>query len=188
VKIRVVHFAGEILTEERLREVEASAGLLRPAPEADLLKAVVLDRFGHGRVARGFVSGFGLREGAVACSLSFDTSNLVLLGASDEAILRAAHRMHALGGGVVVASGGGIAAELPLALGGVTSAAPLPVLAGQLRAVNAALRDLGCVRDNPLLSTQVLTFTAIPGLRIRERGLWDVRRNRAVPLVDEGAG
>ncbi|MFB3819940.1 MAG: adenine deaminase C-terminal domain-containing protein, partial [Candidatus Methylomirabilales bacterium] len=76
-----------------------------------------------------------------------------------------------------------------LPLGGVTSAAPVYRLAGELRAVNAALRDLGCTRANPLLSAQVLTFTAIPALRIRERGLWDVRRNRAVPLwVDGRAG
>jgi adenine deaminase len=187
VAVRVIHFTGEIVTEERVRDLEAAGGLLRPAPDADLLKAVVLDRHGRGHMARGFVSGFGLREGALACSISFDTSNLVLLGAGDEAMLLAAARMQALGGGVVVAAGGRIAAELPLPLGGVASPAPLAGLAAELRAVNAALRDLGCVRANPLLSAQVLTFTAIPALRIRERGLWDVRRSRGVPLCVDGA-
>lgn len=187
VTIRIIHFAGEILTEERAGDLQATGGLLRAGPEADLLKVVVLDRHGRGQVARGFVSGFGLRDGALACSLSFDTSNLVLLGAGDEAMLLAATRMQALGGGVVVAAGGRIVAELPLPLGGVASAAPMGILAGELRAVNRALHDLGCVRANPLLSAQVLTFTAIPALRIRERGLWDVRRNRVVPLCLNGA-
>jgi adenine deaminase len=65
----------------------------------------------------------------------------------------------------------------------------MPVLARQIEELHRALRDLGCVRENPFLSAQVVTFTAIPALRIRERGLWDVRGNQTVPLiVDEGEG
>jgi adenine deaminase len=183
---RTIHLAAEILTEERHRTLPVHGGELRADPAADLLKVVALDRRGRGQVARGFVSGFGLRRGGLASSICFDTANLILIGASDEEMLAAAERMIALGGGIVVAAGGSSIAEVPLPLGGVTSQESMPALAAQLTQLNQALRDLGCIRANPLLSAQVLTFTAIPALRIRERGLWDVRRNRAVPLfVDE---
>jgi adenine deaminase len=43
-------------------------------------------------------------------------------------------------------------------------------------------------RENPFLAAQVLTFTAIPSLRIRERGLWDVRKGQPVPLIAEEEG
>jgi adenine deaminase len=130
-----------------------------------------------------------LRRGALAASISFDTANLILLGATDADMLVAAERMLALGGGLVVAAGGVPIAEVPLPLGGVTSDQPMDVLAGQIGEIRQALSELGCVRENPFLSAQVLTFTAIPALRIRERGLWDVRRTQVVPLiVDEGDG
>lgn len=185
VPVRVIHFAGEIVTQAAVREVAVRDGALVPDPGADLLKVVVLDRYGRGRAARGFLSGYGLARGALAASLSFDTVNLILLGASDADMLLAGNRMLALGGGLVVAANGRIAAELPLPLGGIISDQPMEVLAGQIVDVQRALSDLGCIRENPLLSALVVTFIAIPALRIRESGLWDVRRNQVVPLVVE---
>jgi adenine deaminase len=186
VRVRVLHFAADILTEERVQEVPVCQGILPPDPDADRLKVMALDRSGSGRMTRGFVSGYGLRRGALALSLSFDTSNLVLLGADDRDILVAAERMLVLGGGGVVVADGAVRAELPLPLGGITSEQPLAAVARQLQGLQDALRGLGCVRANPFLSALVLTFTAIPAFRIRERGLWDVRRDRVVPLIVEG--
>jgi adenine deaminase len=186
VKVRVVEFTGEIVTQAAVREVPVRDGALHADPEADLIKIVAMDRHGHGRIARGFLSGYGLRRGALAASISFDTANLILLGGNDADMLAAAERMLALGGGLVVTREGAIRAEIPFPLGGVASDQPMPVLARQIEAVQRALRDQGCTRENPFLSAQVVTFTAIPALRIRERGLWDVRRNQVVPLILEG--
>ncbi|HSB77393.1 MAG TPA: adenine deaminase C-terminal domain-containing protein [Candidatus Methylomirabilis sp.] len=187
VQARVIHFSSEIVTQAQIRTLPVRGGALQAAPATDLLKVVVLDRHGRGRMARGFVSGYGLRRGAIASSLSFDTSNLILLGASDADMLVAAGRMRALNGGVVVAADGAIRAEIPLPLGGIISDQPMTSLAAQIVSLQQVLHELGCVRENPFLSAQVVTFTAIPALRIRECGLWDVRQSRVVPLlVDEG--
>ncbi|HTU02978.1 MAG TPA: adenine deaminase C-terminal domain-containing protein, partial [Candidatus Sulfotelmatobacter sp.] len=186
VRVRTIHFAAEILTEERLVDVRAQDGKLPADPTADRLKVVALDRSGSGRMAVGFVSGYGLRRGALAFSLSFDTSNLILLGADDGDILMAAARMVGLGGGCVVVADGAVRAELPLPLGGITSEQPLATVAAGIQVLQDTLRGLGCVRANPFLSALVLTFTAIPALRIREQGLWDVRRDHVVPLIVEG--
>jgi adenine deaminase len=119
--------------------------------------------------------------------VTFDTSNLVAVGGNDADMLLALERMTALGGGMVVAADGRIRAEVPLPLGGVTSERPLAALAAEIDAFQRVLRELGCVTATPFLTLQILTFTAIPALRIRERGLWDVRQNRAVPVIlDEG--
>jgi adenine deaminase len=186
VRVRVIRFTGEIVTQTEVRELPARGGALVADPDSDLLKVVVLDCRGQGRIARGFVSGYGLRRGGLASSLSFDTANLILLGASDADMLVAAERMLAMGGGFVVAADGRIRAEVPLPLGGIISDQPMGVLAGHITACQRALAELGCVSGNPFLGAQVLTFLAIPALRIRERGLWDVRRNQVVPLIVEG--
>ncbi len=186
IRVRVIRFSTEIVTTEEIRELPVRNGALHADPAGDLLKVVVLDRHGRGQIARGFVSGWGLREGALATSESFETSNLVLIGGNDTDMLVAAERMLALGGGMTVAARGAIRAEVSLAMGGVASNRPLPTLAAEIDAFQAALHALGCVRRSPFLSAQVVTFTAIPALRIRERGLWDVRRNHVVPLVADG--
>jgi adenine deaminase len=182
-----MHFAAEIVTQSQIRDLSTSGGAVHADPSTDLLKAVALDRYGVGRIGRGLVSGFGRLRGAVAASVSFDTNNLVALGGSDADMLLALERTLALGGGVVVAADGAIRAEIPLPLGGITSEQPMTALGAEIIRIQKALHELGCTRENPLLSVQVLTFTAIPALRIRERGLWDVRSNRVVPLIlDEG--
>ncbi len=189
VRVRVIHYASEIVTQIAIRELVVRDGVLDANPEGDLPKVVALDRHGLGHIARGFVSGYGLRRGALAASLSFDPANLILLGGCDSDMLLAAERMLALGGGMVVAADGAIRAEVPLPVGGITSDQPMGRLAGQIEELHGVLRGLGCIRENPFLSALVVTFIAIPALRIRESGLWDVRRNQVVPLiVDEGEG
>jgi adenine deaminase len=183
VRVRVLHFAAEIVTQAAVREVAVRDGAIEADPAADLLKVVALDRHGAGRIGRGLLSGFGLSRGAVASSVSFDTVNLVLLGCRDSDMLVAAERMLALGGGMVVALDGRVLAEVPLPVGGIISERSMAELAAEIRAFQRTLHALGCARSDPFLSLQVLTFTAIPALRIRERGLWDVKRNRTVPLI-----
>jgi adenine deaminase len=187
VRVRVIHLAAEIVTEAVVREVAVRNGAVEADPTADLLKIVAFDRHGAGQCGHGLLSGFGLSRGAVATSVSFDTVNLVVVGANDADMLLAAERMLALGGGLVAAADGTVRAEVPLPLGGIISERTMPALREELVAFRQALHQLGCVRADPVLTVQILTFTAIPALRIRERGLLDVRENRVVPLIlDEG--
>jgi adenine deaminase len=191
VRLRVIEFTGEIVTRAAVREVPAHGGKASTGMLDDLLKVVALDRYGAGCIACGLVSGYGLHRGALATSLSFDPANLILLGRSDRDMLAAAERMQALGGGFVVIADGAVEAEIRMPQGGIFSDQPVEPLANAVWRCHRALQALGCRRQNPLLSAQVLTFTAIPALRIRERGLWDVRDGRVVPLVvesDEAGG
>jgi adenine deaminase len=183
--VRVIRIAGEIVTAEATATLPVRGGLVAADPAADLLLAVVCERrTGHER-GFGVVQGFGLREGAVASTLSFDTADLVLVGASPEALAAAGQRAVALRGGFVVVDGrGAVRAEVALPLGGVAAAAPVPEMAQALGAVVTALRALGCRLVHPLLTLQTLTFTAIPALRLTTRGLLAVKsRQHVSPLL-----
>jgi adenine deaminase len=175
--------AAESVTRAVVRDVCVRDGAVEADPAADLLKVVALDRHGAGQFGRGLLSGFGLSQGAVAGSVSFDTVNLVVVGCNDADMLVALERVLALGGGMVAAAGGLVRAEVPLPLGGITSERSMDVLASEIEVFQRVLHELGCARADPFLTMQILTFTAIPALRIRERGLWDVRENRVVPLI-----
>ncbi len=146
--------------------------------------AAVCDRRSGLRRGLGVVQGFGLREGAVVSTLSFDTADLVLVGASREALAAAGQRAVALGGGFVVVDGrGAVRAELPLPLGGIAAAGSVSELAHGLETVTGALRDLGSQLGRPLLTLQTLTFSAIPALRLTTRGLLVVKSREHVPAL-----
>jgi adenine deaminase len=183
-RVRVIRIAGDIVTAEAEATLAARDGAVLADPASDLLLAAVLDR--RAGLSRGFgvVQGFGLREGAVASTLSFDTADLVLVGATCEALAAAAQRVVGIGGGLVVVDGrGGVRAELPLPLGGIAAAVPVPELARGLEALGAVLRDLGCALPRPLLTLQALTFSAIPALRLTTRGLLAVKSREHVPAL-----
>jgi adenine deaminase len=182
--VRVIRVAGDIVTAETAATLPVRDGAVQAQPARDLLLAVVADRRGGRNRGFGVVQGFGLREGAVASTLSFDTADLVLVGASHEALAAAGRRAVALRGGfAVVDARGAVRAELALPIGGVAAAAPVPAVARALGDVEAALRDLGCGLAHPLLTLQTLTFTAIPALRLTTRGLLDVKSRQHVPAL-----
>jgi adenine deaminase len=180
----VIRLAGDIVTAEAEATLPVRDGAVLADPASDVLLAVVCDRRAGSRRGFGLVQGFGLREGAVASTLSFDTADLVLVGASCETLAVAARRAVDIGGGFVVVDGrGAVRAELPLPLGGIAAPGPLREVADGLGAVTAALRDLGSGLARPILTLQTLTFTAIPALRLTTRGLLAVKSRQHVPAL-----
>ncbi len=180
--VRVAEWVFTIVNREVHEELPVRDGSLVVDPAAGYSKAAALDRFGQGRKTVGVVKGFRLKRGAFASSYSFDCANLVVIGADDADMALALNRMAELGGGFVVADGGRIVAELPLEVGGAVSEAPIEELAAKLGAVQDAIRRLGCSLPNPIVAGSTLTFSAVPSLRIRERGLVQVRTGQSVGL------
>jgi len=180
--VRVAQALANIVNREVHEELPVRDGALVVDPTAGYTRVAAMDRFGQGRKALGVLKGFDLKRGALAVSYSFDCANLVVVGANDADMALALNRMAELGGGFVVAEEGRIVAELPLEVGGGISEAPVEDLAARVTAVQDAVRRLGFALENPLVATMTLTFSAVPSLRIRERGLIQVRTGRPVSL------
>jgi adenine deaminase len=180
-RLRAIQLRGDILTAELPVELPVKDGKVQISPERDLLKVVAFDRRGRGRLQVGVVAGFGLKAGAVATSLTFDTADVVVVGATDEAALRAARAILDAGGGYGVVKDGRVEL-LPLPGGGIFSDLSVPEVAARLDAIEQSLRSLGCELRNPFLTIQILTFMAIPAIRITSRGLLDVKTISPIDL------
>ena len=179
----MIRIAGDIVTAEVEATLPVRDGAVVADPASDLLLAAVCNRRTGRERGLGVVQGFGLREGAVASTLSFDTADLVLLGASRDALAAAGRRAVELRGGFVVVDGQGtVRAEVPLTLGGVAASAPVVEVGRGLDGVVTALRALGCGLAHPLLTLQALTFSAIPALRLTTHGLLAVKTRERVPV------
>jgi adenine deaminase len=167
-----------LIDEPAFRDGEALADPIR-----DLLKMAVVERhMASGAVGKGFVRGMGLREGALASSVAHDHHNLIVIGADDVSMMTAARRVGALHGGMVVATGDRVLAEVALPLGGLMSAEPVETLRLQVEAAVNAARGLGSPLHDPFMTMSFLALEVIPSLKLTDKGLVDVNRFALVPL------
>ncbi|GAC1614690.1 MAG: adenine deaminase [Ktedonobacteraceae bacterium] len=174
---------GQIATRALQEEGLLKEGLLIADPSRDLLKLVVIERHhASGRVGLGFVKGFGLKQGAIASSVAHDAHNIVIAGASDADIVRAAHVLQEMGGGFACVVDGEVRAQVPLPIAGLVSPRPAAEVAQQLRALDAVAASLGCTLEHPCMTLSFLSLSVIPSLKLTDQGLIDVDSFTRIPL------
>jgi adenine deaminase len=179
--IKVIH--GQIITDEIDVELKEKGGYAVSDIDRDILKAAVFERHRRtGNVGLGFISGFGLKEGAVASSVGHDSHNIIVVGIKDEDIYLAAERIVEIGGGQLVIKNGEVISELPLPVAGIMSDGPLEEVESAIKDNLAAAREIGCVLENPFMALSFLALPVIPKLKITDRGLVDVTKFSLVPL------
>lgn len=139
--------------------------------ENGLAKLVVQERHnGSGRIGLGFVSGLGIREGALASSVAHDAHNFIATGADDESIICAMNWLQENGGGVVVSRGQEIVASLKLPIGGLMCELDAATLARELEKVQQAAANLGITGAHPCMALSFLSLSVIPELKLTDRG------------------
>ena len=178
---RVIGIVPGQITTRNLRYPIDAAGI--PDIDRDILKAVVTDRYRATGSGIGLVNGFGLKEGAIAGSVSHDSHNIVAVGAGDADIIRAIAEVIRLGGGLAAVSGNDVTV-LPLECAGLMSALPYDEVVQQLAALEGHARRLGAI-ENPFMYLSFLALTVIPEVRVTERGVFDVGVFSDVPLFYE---
>lgn len=166
---------GLILTFRVDATLDVSETGTQPDLNADILKVTVIERHGrNGNIGRSFVTGFGLKRGAIASSVGHDSHNITVVGATNEDMALAVNRLIELGGGFVVAEDGKITAELALPLAGLMSLEPFETVSHALHLLRDAAKSLGCVLPEPFLQVAFLALPVIPHLKMTDRGLFDV--------------
>ncbi len=160
-----------------------------PSPERDLLKLAVVERHGQGSgVGIAFVSGFGLKDGAIASSVAHDSHNIVIAGANDADMRRAVEAIAEMQGGLVVVHGGEVRAALALPIAGLMSDRPLEEVRDAVDALHHAYHELGGELKDPFMQLAFLALPVIPTLKLTDKGLVDVERFEIVSLWEAEAG
>ncbi|ENS67625.1 adenine deaminase [Brucella melitensis] len=166
---------GKIITQNLEFDLKVGPNGVEPDLERDVVKVAVIERHGkNGNIATGFVHGFGLKAGAIASTVSHDSHNICVVGASDEDIATAANRLGEIEGGFVVVRDGKVLAEIPLPIAGLMSTEPYETVREALRKLRHAAEDLGSVLEEPFLQLAFIALPVIPHLKITDRGLVDV--------------
>ena len=167
--------SGQIITEDR--------GYAQGVDTAqDILKMAVIERHKNtGHIGIGYLSGYGLKTGAVATSVAHDSHNIICVGTNDSDMAFAANRIAQNKGGIVVAENGKLIAELPLEIAGIMTDRDLSDVNDALENAKAAAHSLGVSRDiDPFMTLSFMSLPVIPTLRLTTRGVIDVTTQQYV--------
>jgi len=155
-----------------------------PDPSQDVLYVAAIERHKRtGNIAVAFINGFGVREGALASSVSPDDNNILCIGSSSREIEHAAREVMALGGGQAAVRRGLVLASIPLPIGGIVADVEPEAMAEMERRLDGAARSLGCELPSPFMSMIFLSITATPDYAIIDRGLVDTASLKVVDPV-----
>ena len=150
--------------------------------QKDILKMAVVERHkSTGHIGIGYLTGYGLKSGAVATSVAHDSHNIICVGANDRDMAFAVNRIHENHGGIVAVRDGQVIAELQLEIAGLMTNQSLPSVNDQLENAKQAAHALGVSEAiDPFMTLSFMSLPVIPTLRLTTKGVVDVLTQKYV--------
>ena len=152
----------------------------------DMAFVAVLNRYGKGTKSLGIVKNFGLKEGAIASTVSHDSHNLTIVYLDPKDAVVAANELISCGGGMTAVKDGAVVNTLRLEVGGLMTklnAEELTVEAAKMKEIE---RGMGLtVPVNPLLRIVSLALPVVPYVKITDLGMVNTEDQTMIPLFEQ---
>ena len=182
-RCRVINVqAGQLLTDEVVLPInwEVQNGV---DIDKDIVKLAVIERHHNtGHKGVGFITGLGLKRGAIASSVSHDSHNLIVIGTNEADMALAANHICEKGGNVVVCDGK-VLSSMPLPIAGLMTDRSVLEIAKENEDVRQAVHCLGVNEGiEPFMNMAFVSLVVIPSLKMTTQGLVDVDRQERVSL------
>ncbi len=163
---------GTLITERLVMRPKVVSDQVISDPERDALKVAVINRYHQASPAVGFISGFGLKTGAIASSVAHDSHNIVVVGVLDEDLSRAVNLVIKQGGGLAAVSGKR-ELILPLPVAGIMSDDEYGVVADRYTRLDGMAKEMGSGLRAPFMALSFMALLVIPALKMSDQGLFD---------------
>jgi len=186
-KIRVIELVeNQIITTAMIADAKISENQAVSDTGRDILKIAVIERHkATGNIGKGFVKGFGLKQGALASSVAHDSHNIIVVGTNDADMNAAAQAVIAMGGGLAAVCQQKTLTSLSLPIAGLMSEEPIAAVRDKLDKLIEVSANLGCTIKDPFMILSFLALPVIPALKITDKGLVDVNKFDFVSLFAE---
>ncbi|MDO5755727.1 MAG: adenine deaminase [Tissierellia bacterium] len=147
-----------------------------PYEEGDhghLNKILLAERHGKtGDIGLGWVQGYGIKNGALATSVSHDNHNIIAIGDNDLDIYQGIRHLEKTGGGYVLVEKGKIVGSLPLEIMGLMTNESYEKVNRTLSRMKEKAHQMGIPRNiEPFILPSFLALTVIPEIRISSKGM-----------------
>lgn len=176
-KIKVIEVIDkELITKEKICLPKIENNNLVADIEKDVLKIVVYNRYEKvSKPQVGFISGFGLRHGAIASSVAHDSHNIIAVGCSDKEICDAINEIIENKGGLTYVKEKDFY-TLSLEFAGLMTQNNPELVAEKYETLNKIIKANGSVLTAPFMTLSFMALLVIPKLKIGDKGLFDVEK------------
>lgn len=184
VKVNVIKILEHtIVTEKSIEELNVKDKFVIPEVNKDVLPIAVIDRHsGKNNIGVGFVSGLGLKDGAIATTVAHDCHQLIVAGTSYEMMVMAVEKIKSIGGGYVVVNSQGFS-TLPLPYGGIMSTKPLKELVENLKEIRETLKIVKSSISEPMMALSFMSLPVIPKIKLTDKGLFDSENFKQIDVI-----
>lgn len=167
---------GEIVTErvDMVLPGTQDGGVF--VPNETISKIASFERHHYtGKVGVGAVTGFGIRGGAIASSVSHDSHNIIAIGDNDEDILLAVKELERTHGGYTIVEHGEVFDTLELPIMGLISDRSHNYVGKKVRRMTVKAHKMGVPADmEPFVTLSFMGLPVIPEIRCIPRGIFSV--------------
>jgi adenine deaminase len=182
--VNIIKFVkNNIITKAIVEEVELKNNdvILKD----DLLKLFIVERHKNtGNIGKALLTGYGLKNAAIALSIAHDSHNIVLVSDNELDSMIALEKIKEIQGGIVLVHNQKIVDYLQLEVAGIMTNKPGEYVKDKLENLDKEARKLGVSDEieDPFLSLAFLSLPVIPDLKCTDKGLFDVRKFKIIPL------
>lgn len=182
-KVKVIEVIdGQLITQTHIGNILLDAeGNAVSNIQEDILKVAVINRYYDAPVAVAFIKNFGLKEGALASSVAHDSHNIIVVGADDESMSKAANAIIQERGGLSVTDGE-TTEILGLPVAGLMSIDSCEVVGEKYTELVRFAKEIGCTLHSPFMSLSFMALLVIPQLKLSDKGLFDGEKFEFSPL------
>jgi adenine deaminase len=186
VKVKVLGvFNDTIIKDVKTVALKVKGGVIQPDVSKDALAYAVVERHkATGNVGRVFLSGFGIREGAIGSSVNHDNHNISVVGTNFEDMAVAVNTIAEAKGGMVAVKESKVLGMIKLPIFGILADTPLEKLTVELERLHDAVNKLGCKLKSPFMTMSFISC-AIPKLLVSDKGYVDPIALKRVDLVEK---
>lgn len=175
-EIRVIRaYDGELLTGEEIVKPSVLDDIVVTDAERDIAKIVVMNRYKPAKPVVGFITGFGLKEGAFASTVAHDSHNLIAIGMKDEDIFTVMDAIIRLKGGIAISHNSNTE-HIRLDIGGLMSSGNPQEIAADYARLNDRAASLCSSIKSPFMTLAFMALLVIPELKIGDQGLFNVNK------------
>lgn len=171
-----------ILREVQIQTLSVKDGKVDITHREDLAFVCVCNRYGRENKTIAVMQNFGLKEGAVATTISHDSHNMVIVYRKEEDALCAATRLQSAGGGMCVVKDEKVLSCVELPVAGLMSLKKCGDIAEEMKEYKNAFYKV-CNMETPLMSTSIMSLTALPGVIVTDCGLIDGNVQKKLEIV-----
>jgi adenine deaminase len=180
--IRVIEIVNPTITKEVHVKAMTKDTFLEKDLNNDIIPIAMINKRKTRHLGKGFIKGTGIKNGAVATTLTWDTGNILTIGSSEKDMASAVNRLIDIQGGIVIVRNGSVIFEFRMELFGIMPLMTMEKISGKIKELELKLKEIGADLEKPFLNIQTIPFTGLPFLRITDNGLADIKQKKLVSL------